>query len=155
VNRLYHRKEARALRNDVDLPRRSLSNCGQGEMGSAMESVPAAGRRPDEETEWDEVDRRLEDLQKQVNELLGGDERAKDVFGCMCGGTLKNREIAAELGLKEKTVRYARRRVERKLAGFKRRRGAGNQLPPARDGLRVFHHHRTKGNNQIKFSQPK
>jgi len=42
------------------------------------------------------------------------------VFECMCNGVLKNREIVEELGFKEKTVRDARRRVERNLANLRR-----------------------------------
>jgi len=120
VDRLHHRKEARALQNDIDLPLRPLSNCNQGEMGSAMESLPASGRGPDEETQRNDDEARLEAWRSRVNVLLGCDERAKAVFGCMCDGVLKNREIAQELGFKEKTVRDARRRVERNLASLRR-----------------------------------
>ena len=46
VGRLNHRKEAKAMRNDLDLPLQSLSNCGQGEMGSMIESLPVASAEP-------------------------------------------------------------------------------------------------------------
>jgi hypothetical protein len=50
---LNHRKETKAMRNDLDLPLQSLSNCGQAEVGSMTESLPASSAEPEREAEED------------------------------------------------------------------------------------------------------
>ena len=53
MGRLNHRKETKAMRNDLDLPLQSLSNCGQAEVGSMTESLPASSAEPEREAEED------------------------------------------------------------------------------------------------------
>jgi hypothetical protein len=69
----------------------------------------------------------LERLRAEIGERLGAGKRARAVFECMCGGLLRNAEIAQALGLREKDVRTARRRVRRRIAGL-RREGAGRDV---------------------------
>jgi hypothetical protein len=75
VGRLNHRKEAKAMRNDLDLPLQPVSNCGQGEMGRMMESLPASSAEPEWKGEEDE--RKLDRLLAETRERLGADKRAK------------------------------------------------------------------------------
>jgi DNA-directed RNA polymerase specialized sigma24 family protein len=118
VGRLNHRKETKAMRNEMDLPLRRLSNCGQGEMGTVAESLPAPEVESEETAE--ESEEKLERLKVEVTERLGGDQRAKAVFRCMCHGLLRNAKIAEALGMTEKVVRTARRRVKRRIRELKR-----------------------------------
>ena len=114
VGRLNHRKEAKAMRNDLDLPLQPLSNCGQGEIGTTAESLPT----PDAEWEWtaEEDEGKLDRLKREVAERLGADRHAKAVFECMCRGVLRNAKIGEALGMKEEAVKRARRRIKRRIA---------------------------------------
>jgi DNA-binding CsgD family transcriptional regulator len=80
-------------------------------MGNVIESLPAASTEPAQEDE-----QKLERLRAEIRERLGADERAKAVFECMCGGLVRNAEIARALGMREKYVKTARRRVKRRIA---------------------------------------
>jgi len=123
VGRLNHRKETKAMRNDLDLPLQPLSNCGQGEMGTMAESLPT----PNVEAEWtaEDDEGKLERLKGEIAERLGADKRAKAVFECMCDGVLRNAQIAKALGMTEKAVKTARRRIKRRVAELDRERSTG------------------------------
>jgi len=65
----------------------------------------------------------LERRKREFEKYLDGEQNLRPVFGCLCAGVTKPGEIARRLGMEERAVRNARKRLERRLAEFVRGSG--------------------------------
>jgi hypothetical protein len=115
--RLLHRlKEAPRMRSEWD-----VAPVEEGdEPVSVFDALPDEGAGGDgEATERDEIRKRLE---KEFVNFLHGEAELLAVFGCLCAGVTRSGEIARQLGMDERAVVRARRRLDRRLAEFARQR---------------------------------
>jgi hypothetical protein len=97
VRRLHKLKEAHGVRSEWEV----LSPGGNGQARSVLAGIVDAGSRDGEQEigEWFEIE----------------DELVAKVFGCLCEGVVKRREIAARLGISVAEVTNCRKRLNRKL----------------------------------------
>ncbi len=92
-----------------------------GKWRSVFEEV--TGSMPDgyeEAARMGEAEER-EQLREELDECLNGDRIARGVLRCMRKGVYRRREIAAELAVEAKAVTAARKRLEGKTRGLRRR----------------------------------
>ena len=64
----------------------------------------------------------LDQMKEEVNRWLGQDQLLKDLFACLCAGIVKRADIARRLRLPVSMVTYARKRLQRRLAEFRKRK---------------------------------
>jgi hypothetical protein len=67
-----------------------------------------------------EGEERRDYLKAEFEGCLDGDPNLKTVLGCLCAGVTKPGEIARRLGMEEKAVTNARKRLDRRLAAAAR-----------------------------------
>jgi len=113
VRLLNSLKETKAVRNewDVSPPK------GNGEGASILAEIPG-----DEKTGYEvavEADEGAESVRKRIEAQLGAEPELRAVFGCVWEGERGTHEIARRLGMEEKAVVLARRRLRRRLKGFR------------------------------------
>jgi hypothetical protein len=65
-----------------------------------------------------EEEERRERLRTAFQEFLKGEPYLLEVFGCWCSGVTRPAEIARRLGMTERAVAAARKRLERRIAQF-------------------------------------
>jgi hypothetical protein len=63
----------------------------------------------------------LVELRRVLEKHLEREPELRGLFGCLCAGITKPEEIARRLGMEQREVRNARKRLERRLAGFRGR----------------------------------
>ncbi len=122
VNLLWSLKEAQAIRSEWEIAPPNVN----GEPVSALSDVAGDGQNGYEAAV--EAEEGEEGLRRRVAAELGSDRELKEVLGCLWEGETRTREIARRLGMTERSVVLARRRLARKL---KRVAGAqcGNRGP--------------------------
>jgi hypothetical protein len=127
VRRLYSLTEAPEMRSEWDLLPLDENDQPQSVFDSMMGSIPD----PCEEAEQNEEEAWRELVRKDFDAYLKEDWVARKVFECLCNGVVKRREIAERLGISVQAVTAARKRLERKVAGWKRqKREEGISTPP-------------------------
>jgi hypothetical protein len=113
-------KETRAMRNEWDI---SPSKANAAPVGILPE-VPGEGQTGYEALV--EAEEGRESLRRKIETQLRAEPELKAVFGCLWEGETGTAEIAQRLGMEEKAVVLARRRLARRLKGL---RGKGMQGP--------------------------
>lgn len=109
VRLLNSLKETKAVRNEWDIAPRGED----GEPVSILPEVP--GDEPNGYDAAVEAEEGREFWRKKVERELEGEPELKGVFECLCQGETKTREIACRLGVAEKAVLLARKRLARRL----------------------------------------
>ncbi len=111
VRLLHSLKETRLLRNEWDV----VPGEKNGELVSVLSLAAGDGRSESESEE------RGTEVRKTVEAELGSEPELQAVFGCLCRGERKTGEIARALGMTEKTVVLARRRLATRLKRVQRK----------------------------------
>lgn len=101
VRLLHRRKETSALRSEWEV------TSADGEEVSMLEQVEAGAAGPSQEEQ---------ELRERIEERLAGEPELRNVFDCLCLGLRDPARIGQRLGLGEKAVLRARRRLKRCLA---------------------------------------
>jgi hypothetical protein len=117
VRRMRRRREAGVMRSEWQ-----ILPCDEGgEPRSLFDEVAGVLPNGAEVAEWAEAALKLARCKHEILPVLDGDAVARGIFGCLCAGMVKRREIAAQLGVGVGAVSAGRRRLNRKLEEYGRK----------------------------------
>jgi hypothetical protein len=117
VRLLNSLKETKAVRNEWDISPPKAN----GDRVSILADIPG-----EERTGYDvavDAEEGPESVRRRIEAQLEAEPELRAVFGCLWEGERVTRKIAQRLGIEEKTVVLARRRLRRRLKGI--RNGVG------------------------------
>ena len=111
IRRLQSLKEAAGMRSEWEM----LPLDEEGEPRSILEEMPGAILDGAEALLAKEEEEAMAAVIGEIAGALSGGVVVKGIFGCLCGGVVKRREIARRLGVGVGAVSAGRKRLERRL----------------------------------------
>jgi hypothetical protein len=79
----------------------------------------------DEATARREEEERRERLMKEFGEFLEREPELRGIFECLCAGVVESKKMARRLGMEVEAVVRGRKKLERRVAEFGRKRLRG------------------------------
>lgn len=115
--RVLHRlKETQTVRSEWQ------GRNGEGEPVSLLKGIRDNGETADEATIRREEEERRERLMKEFGEFLEREPELRGIFECLCAGVVESKEMAQRLGMEVEAVVRGRKKLERRVGEFGRKR---------------------------------